>query len=183
MTKYTVKGHQIEGKVTKSGYDRKAVMFANNIIDELKKLEIPRHQIEVKTTGIIGNKNLPATLEFWAGGHYLRFSYSMTKRFIDNLYIIMKVVELEVQEVLDGKKDLHGFYHTFAEDGNRKEIAKELIQAKKDLGLDEDEQDLELIEKTYKKLARSSHPDLGGSLEEFQKVNKAHKLIKKHMGL
>jgi len=182
MTKYTVKGHQIEGKVTKSAYDRKAVMFANNIIDELKKLEIPRDQIEIKTN-TIGNKNFPATIEFWAGGHYLRFSYSMTKRFIDNLYIIMKLVELEVQEVLNGEKDLHNFYHTFTEDGNRKEIAKEIKQAKLDLGLNEDEQDLETIEKTYKKLARSSHPDLGGSLEEFQKVNKAHKLIKKHMGL
>ena len=36
MAKYTVKGHQIEGKVTKAGYERKAVIFANNIVEELK---------------------------------------------------------------------------------------------------------------------------------------------------
>ena len=182
MVKYTVKGHQIEGKVTKAGYERKAVIFANNIVDELKKVGVARHQIDIKTN-ILGNKNYPATIEFWGGGHYLRFSYAMTKRFIDNLYIISKVIELEVKEVQDGTKNLHDFFHVFAEDGNRKDIAKDLIQAKKDLGLDEDEQNLEVIDKTYKKLARAAHPDLGGSLEEFQKVNKAHKLIKKHMGL
>lgn len=182
MVKYSVKGHQIEAKVTKAGYERKAVIFANNIVEELKKVGVARHQIDI-TTNILGNKNYPATIEFWGGGHYLRFSYAITKRFIDNLYIIMKLVELEVKEVLDGEKDLHGFYHTFTEDGNRKEIAKDIKEAKITLGLSEDETDIETIDKVYKKLARSSHPDLGGSLEEFQAVNKAHKLIKKHMGL
>lgn len=182
MSKLTVKGHQIEVKITKAGYDRKAVQFANNIVENLKKLNILRDDIEIKTN-VLGNKRFPATIEFWADGHYLRFSYSMAKRFIDNLYVIKELINLEVQEVLDGKKDIREFYHTFSEDGNRKEIAKDLINAKTTLGISEDETDIDKINKEYKKLARVHHPDLGGDLEKFQKINKAHKLIKKHMGL
>lgn len=182
MEEVSVKGHLIKVKVTKTGSDRKAVLFANNIVEELRKLNITRDDIEIKTN-VLGSKNIPAVIEFWSQGHYCRFSYSITKRFIDNLYVIMKLIELEVNEVLLGKKELVQFLQSFSEDGKRKEIKKDLINAKKILGLDENEVDIEIIDKAYKKLARSHHPDLGGSLEEFQQVNKAHKLIKKEMGI
>ena len=39
------------------------------------------------------------------------------------------------------------------------------------------------IKKQYRYLSKKRHPDLGGDIKEFQKVNKAHKLIKKEMGL
>jgi hypothetical protein len=182
MSTVSVKGHEIEIKITKSNYDRKAVLFANNIIEELKKLNITRDDIEIKTN-ILGNKNIPATIEFWAQGHYMRFSYSMAKRFIDNLYVIQKVIEIEVNEVLIGKKEMLEFFHTFSEDTKSKDISKELKIAKQELGLDENENDIDKINVEYKKLARKHHPDMGGNLEEFQKINKAHKLIKKQMGL
>ncbi|NCC70875.1 J domain-containing protein [bacterium] len=176
-----VKGHEIEVKITKSAYDRKAVLYANNIIEELKKLNIPRDDIVIKTN-ILGNKNFPAEIEFWADRHYLRFSYSMTKRFIDNLYVIMELIKLEVNEVLSGKKDFIEFIQTFTVESDRKEIGNDLKKAKNTLGLEENETDVDKINQRYKKLAREHHPDLGGNLEEFQKINKAHKLIKKEMG-
>jgi hypothetical protein len=181
MSIIKVKGHEIKVKITKAAYDRKSVLFANNIVEELRKLNILRDDIEIKTN-ILGNKNVPATLEFWAEGHYMRFSYSMAKRFIDNLYVIMELIKLEVEEVLIGKKDLNEFFQTFTAESGRKNIGKDLIAAKKTLGLNEDETDVEIINKSYKKLARSHHPDLGGNLEEFKEINKAHKLIKKEMG-
>jgi len=181
MNEVSVKGHVIKIKITKTGCDRKAVLFANNIIDELKKLNISRDDIEIKTN-VLGGKNFPATIEFWTDGHYLRFSYSMAKRFIDNLYVIQELVKLEVEEVLSGKKDISQFYHVFTGDSDRKEIAKELKEAKLILGLNEEENNTDVINQAYKKLARINHPDLGGSLEEFQNINKAHKLIKKEMG-
>ncbi len=181
MVKYVLKGHEIECKVTKTGFDRKAVLFANNIISELKKIGIKRDYIEINTN-VLGNKNYPATIEFWAEGHYLRFSYSMTKRFIDNLYLISKLIEIEVKDVLEGKKELYDFYNLFVETEDRKGISNELKQAKLTLGLNEDETDTTLITNAYRKIAREHHPDAGGSIEDFQKVNKAHKLIKKEMG-
>ena len=180
--KVIAKGHEIEVRMTKAAYERKAVLFANNIIEDLRKLGVLREDVEI-TTNLPGGKIAPATIEFWAERHYLRFSYSMAKRFIDNLYVISKLIELEVEEVLTGKKDMVEFLHMFAEDSNRKEIAKELNDAKKTLGLDSTETDVDKINQVYKKLAREHHPDMGGNVEEFQKVNKAHKMIKKHMGL
>ncbi len=177
-----VKGHEIAVKVTKSAYSRTAVLFANNIASELKKLGVNRDDVKIETN-ILGFKNHPGIVEFWADGHYLRFSYSMAKRFIDNLYVVMKLIELEVDEVLNGKKEFVEFLYTFSSDSDRKEIRKDLQEAKKTLGLGEDECDLNVIDKTYKELARSLHPDMGGNLEEFQKINKAHKLIKKEMGI
>lgn len=182
MSNIIVKGHKIKVRITKAAYDRKAVLFANNIIEELKKLGIPRDDVKIETN-ILGNKNIPAAVEFWADRQFLRFSYSLTKRFIDNLFVINQLIKLEVEEVLTGKKNINEFYHTFAVDSSRKEITKDLNEAKKTLGLDESETDLEKINLSYKKLARKHHPDLGGNLEEFQKINKAHKLIKKEMGL
>lgn len=182
MTVVKVKGHEIKIISISSAYDRKAVLFANNIIEELKKLNITRDDIEIKTN-VLGSKNFPATLEFWSEGHYLRFSCSVGKRFIDNLYVISQLIKLEVEEVLTGKKEFEEFLHTFRADSSRKEIGNELKEAKKTLELDEDEKNVDIIDKAYKKLARAHHPDLGGNLEEFQKINKAHKLIKKEMGM
>jgi hypothetical protein len=181
MATVTVKGHQILVKVTKTGTDRKSVQFANHIVDELKKLNIPRDDIRIKTN-VLGSQNIPATIEFWAQGHYMRFSYALTKRFVDNLYVIRELIRIEVAEVLAGTKEITEFYHTFSETGDRKELSKNLTKAKVTLGLSETEDDVKTINDAYKKLARAHHPDLGGNLEEFQKINKAHKLIKKEMG-
>lgn len=177
-----VKGHEIVVRVTKAGYDRKSILYVNTIVQELKKLNIQRDDIEVKTN-VLGNKDIPAVLEFWADGHYLRFTYSMTKRFIDNLYVIMELIKLEVNDVLTGKINLNEFYHRFTQEDNPKEINNKLKEAKSILGLGASEADIEVINKAYRNLAKSHHPDLGGDLNEFKKINKAHKLIKKEMGL
>jgi len=182
MNTVLVKGHEIPVKITKAGYSRKAVLFANNIIDELKLLGIVRDDVKIETN-ILGNKNLPATIEFWAQGHYMRFSFSQAKRFIDNLYVIKELIKIEVNLVLTKQKEISEFFHIFSETEDRKKISKNLIEAKKTLGVDEDEKDFDVINKAYRKLARNHHPDAGGNLDSFQEINKAHKLIKKEMGL
>jgi hypothetical protein len=181
MNSVIVNGHEIEIQMTKSAYDRKAVQYANSIITELKKLNIQRDDIEINTN-ILGNKIFPATLEFWFKGYYLRFSYSIARRFIDNLYVIKEFIKIEVNEVLTGKKEFSEFIQFFSTDSKRKDIGKELKNAKVKLGLNEYENDIIIINKAYKKLAKTHHPDIGGNLEEFKNINKAHKLIKKEMG-
>ncbi len=182
MNKVLVKGHSIVIKDIKSSFDRKAVLFVNNIVEDLNKINVIRDDINVKIERP-ANRKAPATLEFWTQKKYLRFSYSLAKRFIENLYVVMELIRLEVEEVNDGKKTIDEFLNSFSEDLDRKEIDKELKKAKLTLGLDENETDVEKIDKGYKILAKSHHPDMGGDIEEFQKINKAHKLIKKHMGI
>ena len=181
METLSVKGHEIKLKRTKSAYHRHVVLFANKIVEELKQLGFPRDDISIETR-IPGNKNEPAVVEFWGKNEYLRFSFSRTKRFVDNLYIIKELIHIEVEEVLSGRKTMHQFIETFSEKGDRKEISKELKNAKLTLGLDEDEDDLDKINNAYRDLAKKHHPDAGGDMNEFQKINKAHKLIKKEMG-
>lgn len=181
MKVYTVKGHDIKEKVVKTGYDRKAVQYANHIIDELKKIGIPRDDIRIETN-ILGNKNIPAVMECWCDGYYLRFSYAQTKRFVDNLYIIREVIRKEIDLIIKGEKDIIEFLESFKETGDKKEISKEIASARVTLGLDEGEDDEQVINLSYKKLARKHHPDLGGSMDEFQEINNAHKLLKKELG-
>lgn len=181
MTKVVVKGHEIEVKVTKSAYTRKAVLFANNIVEELKKIGVSRDEIEIDTN-ILGNKDVPATLEFWTQNQYMRFTYSQARRFIDNLYVIKEVIKREVEEILTGQKELQEFLHQFTGEYSSKKLKTELTEAKKILGVDEDEKNIDVINDAYKKLARKHHPDLGGDNETFQAINKSHKLIKKEMG-
>lgn len=181
MNTYTLKGHTISIKPIKSAYDRKAVLFANTITEALKQLGVHRDDISIETR-IRGNSNEAAVVEFWTQGHYLRVSYALTKRFVDNLQVIKQVIQKEVDEVIKGEKTMHEFLETFTENSSRKEISKEVKTAKKTLGLSEDEDDMAIINKKYRELAQLYHPDAGGSMEEFQKINKAHKLIKKEMG-
>ena len=182
MDRVAVKGHEIDVKVTKSAYSRKAVLFANNIVEELKKVGVTRDEIEIDTH-ILGNKDVPATLEFWTQGQYMRFSFSKARRFIDNLYVIKEVISKEVEEVIAGRKELQEFLTLFSGDYDSKDMKVELEEAKRILGVEDEEKNFDTIHNAYKKLARKHHPDLGGDIELFQKINKAHKLIKKEMGI
>ncbi len=67
----------------------------------------------------------------------------------------------------------------FSEDDD---LSEKLMDARKVLGVGTDEKDFELISKKYKDLARKHHPDMPeGDHEMFQKINTAHKLIKKEL--
>lgn len=182
MQTYTIKGHEIPLKVTKTGCNRKAVQLVNSIVTSLKQIGVVRDDIEVSIPPL-ANRQSPAVLEFWLNRYYCRCSYSKALRFIDNLYLITQLIEIEVQEVISGKKDIHEFYSMFNESkSDMKTLNKSLHEAKALLGLEENEKNIEVINLAYKKLARKHHPDLGGDVEEFQKINKAHKLILKEMG-
>jgi thioredoxin reductase (NADPH) len=40
---------------------------------------------------------------------------------------------------------------------------------------------IEVINKSYKLLAKQAHPDLGGDLEKFKEINNAHKMLKREL--
>lgn len=181
MKTLAIKGHEIPLKITKSGTGRKAVQFTNCIVEDLKKLGIIRDNVEIDVQ-VLGSKRIPATIEFWYKGYYQRFSYSKAGRFIDNLYMIKELITLEVQEVLNGKKSFEDFLYQFQAETSSKEKSKELINARNLLELSKEESDEKVINDAYKVLARKHHPDLGGDLDKFKEINKAHKLLKKELG-
>jgi len=127
----------------------------------------------------IAQKKAPASVEWWMMGRNLKYSYLLMPRFIENLYIIDKVLKIEVEKLPSKEINFDQFAREFSEDDD---LSEQLKEARKTLGVDENEKDFELISKKYKDLARQYHPDMPeGDHELFQKVNAAHKLIKKEL--
>jgi hypothetical protein len=144
----------------------------------LKLLNIDRDNVD-----LIMERNArlkaKASVSWYFEGRNLKYSYSLCSKFIENLYIIDKVLEIEVDKLLDDEITLDQFQREFSEDDS---LPGDLLEARKTLGVDADEVDFEVISKKYKDLAKKFHPDMAeGNHEMFQKINAAHKLIRKEL--
>jgi len=173
-----IKGNEIAAPNITNSFERRSVQIQNSIIATLKQLGIERDNVRMPMERI-AQKKAPASVEWWMMGRNLKYSYSLMPRFIENLYIIDKVLKIEVEKLLSKEITFDQFAREFSEDDD---LSEQLKEARKTLGVDENEKDFELISKKYKDLARQHHPDMpDGDHELFQKVNAAHKLIKKEL--
>ncbi len=173
-----VKGNEIEIPVFSGAYDRRAVQIQNRIMATLKRLGIDRDNVELKMER---NARLKARalVAWWFEGRNLSFSYNLCGKFIENLFVVDKVLLTEVDRLIEGEISLDEFHREFADDDK---MDDKLVDARKILGVSESENDFELISKKYKVLARKYHPDMSeGNQEMFQKINAAHKLIRKEL--
>jgi hypothetical protein len=177
MEVVNVKGHKITLNLRDSS-SRRALQYKNDIISSLKKLGVDEDDIEVHLERI-PMRRAQAFCEWYLDGFRMYYDYKLANKFIENLYIISKVIEFEVAEVVNGEKALDGFIRGFSED---EDISEQRKEARKILGVDEDCLDLDEINFKYKKLSKSHHPDMGGSTEEFKKINNAHKMLKRELG-
>ena len=173
-----IKGHEITLVKTTSSFDRKTLQYKSKIVTNLKKIGIPEDDIDVPLERF-GIRNVPSSATFWFNDHKLYYSYSRANRFVDNLYIVQKLIELEVEEILKGKKSEQEFCQTFTED---KDIVKQRKEARELIGVANDCVDMEEISIKYKALAKKCHPDMpDGNLKTFQDLNKAHKILKREL--
>ncbi len=173
-----VKGNEIEVPVFVSSFDRRAVQIQNRIVSTLKQLGIDRDDSDV---AMERNARLKASasVSWYFEGRNLKYSYSLCSKFIENLYVVDKVLKIEVGRLLDEEISLDQFQREFFEDDD---LGDKLIGARKILGVEAGENDFDLISKKYKVLARKYHPDMSeGNEEMFQKINSAHKLIRKEL--
>jgi hypothetical protein len=181
MAQIKIKGYEIESKVIKTGYERMAVLFANTIIENLGKLGVKADSVDV-VTNVIGNKIVPASASWYFEGRFLHFSCSKANRFIDNLYVISKVLELEVNAVLRGAKELDQFILDFTEDKDEREIKAVRSEARATLGVAENELSMEVITKKYRELAKQLHPDMPtGDLTKFKAVSVAYNTLRREL--
>jgi hypothetical protein len=178
MTTITVKGYEFNAFNVKDSFSRRAIQFRNNILESLKKLGLTEDDIDVPLE-TLAIKRAPASALWFIEGYRLYFSYSKAEKFVENLYVVSKVIEQEVKSLLDGKKTFEEFVTDFTED---KDIEDQRKKARELLGVSHDSKDLELINKKYKELAKAHHPDMeGGDLEKFKAINKAHKTLKREL--
>lgn len=174
----TVKGHEIKIMPVKSAFNRKAQQFNNSIITLLKRIGVDERDVDI-TFENMAIKKAKASVTWYVSDHRMYFSYNLQNRFVDNLYILFKVIEIETNLILSGKKTVDEFIKTFEEDSDIEDKRK---NARKYLDLDPEENDLDIINKKYKTMARKLHPDMScGDTEKFKLLNNAHKTLKREL--
>lgn len=178
MTQLTVRRYTFPFKKTTNSFDRRATKFQNNIVSTLRRLGITQDDIDCEVERVAMRK-APAIVTWYFADHRLYYSYNGQNTHADNLYVASKVLEGAVDALVSEEITLEEFLTSFTEDT---EVEEQRIEARKLLGVAEDSRDLAAINKQYKLLAKSAHPDMdGGSHERFSELNQAHKLLKREL--
>lgn len=178
MATVNVKGHDINVPQIKDSFDRRAVFFKNKIIQTLARLDLTADDTDIELAHGAYKKN-PASATWYYEGHRLHYSYNGCAKYVENLAVVSKIIELEVEQLVSGHKTFNDFAKEFTED---KDVEEQRAKARALIGVSETERDLEIINKKYKDLAKAAHPDMpGGDAEKFKELNRAHKLLQKEL--
>ncbi|MEI6849791.1 MAG: J domain-containing protein [archaeon] len=173
-----IKGHEIAPVVIRDSFARRATQIENNIVAILKTLGVERHSIDISRQDIPQKKH-PATVSWYFAGRNLKYGYGLMSKFVENLAMVERVLKLEVAKLLSKEIIVDDFVREFSEDDD---LVEQRIEARKTLCVKADEMDMEVINKNYKLLAKKYHPDMpDGDHECFQRINTAHKLLKKEL--
>ena len=178
MAKIKVKGCEFEAVTVRDSFNRRATQFKNNIITSIKRLGLTADDvdIELEPNAI---KKAPASVSWYIDKRHLYYSHNSRSNYVENLYIVFKVIDLEITALLEDRITLSEFISEFSED---KDIAKKRKEARVVLGLNHDVNDLKAIDRAYKDLAKKHHPDTeNGDTETFKEINQAHKILKREL--
>ena len=178
MTKLKIKGHEFDAITARDSFHRRAVQYGNKIIDVLRKIGLTEDDIDIKVEAA-AMKKLPASATWYFEGYRMHYSYQAADKFVDNLYVVFKVIELEVAALLNETRTVNEFISEFSED---KDVKKQREEARNLLGVSHDTTDLEVIDKKYKELAKQFHPDMPeGDIDKFKAINRAHKILRREL--
>ena len=173
-----VKGHDIVLSPIRDSFGRRAKQIENKIITILKPLGVERHSIDIPLQ-VLAQRKIPASVSWYFAGRHLKYSYGLLPTFVDNLALIERVLHLEVARLLSKEILVDDFVREFTED---EDVLAHRVEARKTLCVDPAEMNIEVINKNYKLLAKKYHPDMpDGDHECFQRINMAHKLLKKEL--
>ncbi len=178
MDAVKIKGHHVEPVRVVDAFGRRAVQYKNSIIATLRKIGLTEDDVHIELEPFAA-KNAPASASWYVDGHRLHYSYKALPKYVENLYVVSMVIELEVTQLLAGKKTMQEFISEFDEDDDVEEKRRD---ARLTLGVEPDVLDLDHIDKKFKELARKHHPDMPeGDTETFKKLNDAHKILRREL--
>ncbi len=178
MAILTIKGYEFNAIAIKDSFIRRSQKFYNNIINTLRSISVTEDDIFMKLEPA-AMKKFPATSTWYLDGYRLHYSYNSGNNYVENLFVVSKIIEFEVKQILAGEKTFEQFIFDFSESN---EVEEERKEARRFLGVDEDCLDLALITKKYKDLAKKAHPDMStGDTEQFKILNRAHKILKREL--
>ncbi len=178
MTLINIKGHKFNALEVRDSHSRRALKYKNNIVITLSKIGVIREDIVIDIEPV-AIKNIMASATWYYDGYKMYYSYKSAKNYVDNLYVVYRVIEFEVTDLISGKINFQDFLSEFTEKDDVEHMRKE---AREVLGIEQDVLDFSIIDKKYKELAKKYHPDVsGGDAEIFKKINNAHKLLKREL--
>jgi hypothetical protein len=178
MEVVTIKGHKINFMPTRASHNRRALQFKNNIITALGKIGTKRDDVEIELNGFCGRES-KSSITWYFNGHRLYYELALKRTFVDNLFIISKIIGNEIELVLQEQKPLEEFLAEFVED---EDVHDDRAKAREFFELKTDHKDIDTINKRYKELAKTLHPDMPtGDVEEFKKLNHHHKILKREL--
>lgn len=178
MVKIKIKGHEFEAITIRDSFSRRAQQYVNNIITSLKRLDLTADDVEIEIEPN-GMKKSPASATWYYDGHRLHYSHNSMSKYVENMYVVFKVIDLAVTDLVEGRITKEEFVIEFTED---KDVTKKRKEARTTLGLESNVDDMAIIDKAYKELAKKHHPDTdGGDTEKFKEINNAHKILKREL--
>lgn len=173
-----IKGHEIDPIIIKSAGNRRAMQFKNNIITVLRKIGINENDVDIPLERL-AMKKAKASATWYLSDHRMHYSHNLQNKYVENLHILSRVIEIEVDRVLSEEKTLSDFILEFKEDSD---VYNKRAEAREFFDCDHDETDFEIINKKYKLMAKELHPDMPtGDTEKFKKLNIAHKILKREL--
>ncbi|WP_406662007.1 J domain-containing protein [Methanolobus sp. ZRKC3] len=173
-----IKGHDIGSVVVKGASTRRAVQFQNNIITALRKIGVTENDIDIPLERMAMRK-VNASATWWIADHRMHFSHNMQKNYVENMYVLSKIIEIEANRVLSGDIAIADFISEFKED---KDVHQKRQEAREFFDCAHDETDFTIINEKYKLMARELHPDKPtGDTEKFKQLNVAHKILKREL--
>nr|WP_321496614.1 J domain-containing protein [uncultured Methanolobus sp.] len=173
-----IKGHEIGSVAVKGASTRRAIQFQNNIITILRKIGVNENDIDIPLERM-AMKKVKASATWWIADERMHYSHNMQKNYVENLYVLSRVIELEANRVLSEENTLSEFISEFREDSD---IYERRQEAREFFGCDYDEMDFAIINEKYKEMARELHPDKPtGDVEKFKQLNIAHKILKREL--
>lgn len=178
MVMIKVKGYEFDAVAVKDSFNRRALQYKNNIISTLRKIGLNSDDVDIEVEAY-AFRNAPAQAIWYIDGHRCHFSHKSRTKYVENLYVVFKVIEFEVNELLAEKKPLNEFIGEFSEDDD---LEERRIKARETLGVDKESNDLKEIDAKFKELARIHHPDMeGGDAHKFKEINNAHKVLRREL--
>lgn len=178
MANLTIKGHVFKEVLARDSYVRRALQYKNNILKTLSKIGVVSDDVEIEIEPV-ANKNVPASATWYIDGYRMYYSYKSATKYVDNLYVVSKVIEFEVADMMAKTITFDEFLLEFTEKEDVEHMRKE---ARELLGVDKDDLNIDNIDRKYKELARKYHPDMPeGDTEMFKKINNAHKILKREL--
>jgi|SRR3989344_827320 len=178
MTIIKIKGHSISLQIIQDSHNRRAIQYRNNIFNTLRKIGIRENNINIQEEAH-AIKTAPAFVSWYMDGHHMYYSYKLAKKYVENLFIVSKIIDLEVNALLSGQKTMEEFMSGFSEGHD---VEEQRQKARIILGVDEETTDMNIIDEKYKALAKKNHPDMpNGNTEKFKEINNAHKILKREL--